>query len=247
MAGKSIFFAGGGTGGHIYPALAIAEKIAELDPAAKIHFFISSRDIDKHVLSKTAFEYTALPAVGLSIRPDRFSNFYKMFLASQKIAAEMITRSENPVVVGVGGFVAAPVCRAAYKSKIPLLLLNVDIIPGKANKLIGKWAQRNFVQFEETKIKSNRHRLSFEKQFQQPEPAKSKRRTRPRLQQKNPPRNRRLNRLAEHQQNNLLAARKIIELRRQLADSAFNRQGKLRPGQRRLRKRPHKKQGRRLL
>ena len=55
MAGKSIFFAGGGTGGHIYPALAVAEKIAELDPAAKIHFFISSRDIDKHVLSKTAF------------------------------------------------------------------------------------------------------------------------------------------------------------------------------------------------
>lgn len=150
MAGKSIFFAGGGTGGHIYPALAIAEKIAELDPAAKIHFFISSRDIDKHVLSKTAFQYTALPAVGLSIRPDRFLNFCKMFLASQKIAAEMITKSENPIVVGIGGFVAAPVCRAAYKSKIPLFLLNVDIIPGKANKLIGKWAQRIFVQFEET-------------------------------------------------------------------------------------------------
>jgi UDP-N-acetylglucosamine--N-acetylmuramyl-(pentapeptide) pyrophosphoryl-undecaprenol N-acetylglucosamine transferase len=150
MAGKSIFFAGGGTGGHIYPALAIAEKIAELDPAAKIHFFFSSRDIDKHVLSKTAFQYTALPAVGLSVRPDKFLNFFKMFLASQKIAAETITKSENPVVVGIGGFVAAPVCRAAYKSKIPLLLLNVDIIPGKANKLIAKWAQRIFVQFEET-------------------------------------------------------------------------------------------------
>jgi len=150
MAGKSIFFAGGGTGGHIYPALAIAEKIAELDPAAKIHFFISSRDIDKHVLSKTSFQYTALPAVGLSIRPGRFLNFCKMFLASQKIAAEMIGKSESPVVVGIGGFVAAPVCRAAYKSKIPLFLLNVDIIPGKANKLIGRWAQRIFVQFEET-------------------------------------------------------------------------------------------------
>jgi UDP-N-acetylglucosamine--N-acetylmuramyl-(pentapeptide) pyrophosphoryl-undecaprenol N-acetylglucosamine transferase len=150
MAGKSIFFAGGGTGGHIYPALAVAEKIAELDPAAKIHFFISSRDIDKHVLSKTAFEYTALPAIGLSIRPDRFLYFCKMFLASQKIAAEMITKSENPVVVGVGGFVAAPACRAAYKSKVPLFLINVDIIPGKANKLIGRWAQHIFVQFEET-------------------------------------------------------------------------------------------------
>jgi UDP-N-acetylglucosamine--N-acetylmuramyl-(pentapeptide) pyrophosphoryl-undecaprenol N-acetylglucosamine transferase len=150
MAGKSIFFAGGGTGGHIYPALAVAEKIAELDPAAKIHFFVSSRDIDSRVLSKTSFEYTALPAVGLSIRPDKFFNFCKKFLASKKIAADIIAKSENPVVLGIGGFVAAPVCRAAYKLKIPLFLLNVDIIPGKANKLIGRWAQRIFVQFEET-------------------------------------------------------------------------------------------------
>jgi UDP-N-acetylglucosamine--N-acetylmuramyl-(pentapeptide) pyrophosphoryl-undecaprenol N-acetylglucosamine transferase len=150
MAGKSIFFAGGGTGGHIYPALAVAEKIAELEPAAKIHFFVSSRDIDSRVLSKTAFQYTALPAVGFSIRPDKFINFCKMYLASQKIAAEAIAKSENPVVAGVGGFIAAPVCRAAYKLKIPLFLLNVDIIPGKANKLIARWAQRIFVQFEET-------------------------------------------------------------------------------------------------
>jgi UDP-N-acetylglucosamine--N-acetylmuramyl-(pentapeptide) pyrophosphoryl-undecaprenol N-acetylglucosamine transferase len=148
--GKSIFFAGGGTGGHIYPALAVAEKITELDPTAKIHFFVSSRDIDRRVLSKTSFEYTALPAVGFSIRPDKFINFCKMFLASRTIAADMLTKSENPVVIGVGGFVAAPVCRAAYKSKIPLFLLNVDIIPGKANKLIGKWAKHIFVQFEET-------------------------------------------------------------------------------------------------
>ena len=150
MADKNIFFAGGGTGGHIYPAIAVAEKIAELDPTAKINFFISSRDIDKRVLSKTTFKYITLPAIGFSIRPDKFINFCKMFLASQKIAAEMITKSENPVVVGVGGFVAAPVCRAAYKLKIPLLLLNVDIIPGKANKFIGRWAQQIFVQFEET-------------------------------------------------------------------------------------------------
>jgi UDP-N-acetylglucosamine--N-acetylmuramyl-(pentapeptide) pyrophosphoryl-undecaprenol N-acetylglucosamine transferase len=150
MAGKSVFFAGGGTGGHIYPALAVAEKIAEIDPAAKIHFFVSSRDIDKHVLSKTSFEYTALPAVGFSIRPDKFFNFCKMFLASKKIASNAMAKCANQVVVGVGGFVAAPVCRAAYKSNIPLFLLNVDIIPGKANKLIGRWANRIFVQFEET-------------------------------------------------------------------------------------------------
>ncbi|MHC4062611.1 MAG: glycosyltransferase, partial [Planctomycetota bacterium] len=45
MAGRSFFFAGGGTGGHIYPAIAVAQQIAALDPEAKIHFFCSTRDI----------------------------------------------------------------------------------------------------------------------------------------------------------------------------------------------------------
>ena len=181
MAGKSVFFAGGGTGGHIYPAIAVAEKIAELDTTAKIHFFISSRDIDKHVLSKTTFEYTALPALGFSIRPDRLIRFCSSFLSSYKIAADMIAKSENPVVIGVGGFVAAPVCRAAYKSKIPLVLLNVDIIPGKANKLIGRWAQRIFAQFEETteyfekqKTKVTVTGCPLRKSFEKPNPQKAK-------------------------------------------------------------------------
>lgn len=181
MAGKSVFFAGGGTGGHIYPALAVAEKIAELDPAAKIHFFISARDIDKHVLSKTSFEYTALPALGFSIRPDRLIRFCSSFLSSYKIAADTLTKCDNPIVVGVGGFVAAPVCLAACKSKIPLLLLNVDIIPGKANKLIGRWANRIFVQFEETAEYFGRQKTKvtvagcpLRNSFQKPNPQRAK-------------------------------------------------------------------------
>lgn len=156
MATRHFFFAGGGTGGHIYPALAVAEKIAALDPAAKIHFFTSSRDIDKHILSNTAFEYTPLPSVGLSLRPDKLWRFCRLFFASEKIATEAITKSTAPVVIGVGGYVAAPVCRAAYKLvrrgglKVPVILLNVDIVPGRANKLIARWAKRIFVQFDET-------------------------------------------------------------------------------------------------
>jgi UDP-N-acetylglucosamine--N-acetylmuramyl-(pentapeptide) pyrophosphoryl-undecaprenol N-acetylglucosamine transferase len=150
MTAKTFFFAGGGTGGHIYPALAVAEKISRLAPDAKIHFFVSSRDIDKRVLSKTGFEYTVLPAVGFSVRPAKFWQFAKSFLASSKIAADAISKSVNPVIIGVGGFVAAPVCRAAYKAGLPVALLNVDIIPGRANKLVARWADRIFVQFDET-------------------------------------------------------------------------------------------------
>lgn len=158
MAGRSFFFAGGGTGGHIYPALAVAEKIAELDPTAKIHFFVSGRDIDRHVLLKTNFAYTSLPAVGLSARPDKLWRFCKLFVSSSKTAAEAIRKSTNPIVIGVGGYVAAPVCWTAHKLKIPVVLLNVDIVPGRANKLIARWANRIFVQFDETSDYFGRHK-----------------------------------------------------------------------------------------
>lgn len=150
MPARSFFFAGGGTGGHIYPAVAVAEKIARLAPDSGIHFFISSRDIDKRVLSKTNFEYTILPAVGFAIKPAKFLNFIKMFLAGSKIARDVLQKAANPVVIGVGGFVAAPVCRTAHKMSVPVSLLNVDMVPGRANKLIARWADKIFLQFEET-------------------------------------------------------------------------------------------------
>jgi UDP-N-acetylglucosamine--N-acetylmuramyl-(pentapeptide) pyrophosphoryl-undecaprenol N-acetylglucosamine transferase len=158
MTGRSFFFAGGGTGGHIYPAVAVAEKIAELSPTATIHFFVSGRDIDKRVLSKTNFAYTTLPAAGFSIRPGRFISFCKLFLSSYKIAADALRKSSNPVVIGVGGYVAAPVCWAAHKLGVPVVLLNVDIVPGRANKLLARWAERIFVQFEETGEYFGRHK-----------------------------------------------------------------------------------------
>jgi len=150
MGGKCFFFAGGGTGGHIYPAIAIAERIVKLEPKAKIHHFVSAGDIDSQILTQTSFEYTRLPAKGFCARPDKLINFCASFLKSYQIAKRAIAESKNPVVIGIGGFVAAPVCFAAHKLKVPVVLLNVDIVPGRANKIIGRWADEIFVQFQET-------------------------------------------------------------------------------------------------
>jgi len=147
---KCFFFAGGGTGGHIYPAVAVAEKIAALAPGANIHFFCSARSIDAQILQKSRFEYTTLPAKGFSLRPGRLVQFCIWFLRSYRLAKKVIAASDNPIVVGVGGFVAAPVCRAAHKLNVPVGLLNVDIVPGRANKMIARWADEIFVQFGDT-------------------------------------------------------------------------------------------------
>jgi UDP-N-acetylglucosamine--N-acetylmuramyl-(pentapeptide) pyrophosphoryl-undecaprenol N-acetylglucosamine transferase len=151
MADKNFFFAGGGTGGHIYPAIAVAEQILKLQPDAKIRFFCSTRNIDTQILAKTGFEYTALPARGFSLSPTKLLSFFASFLRSYKIAGQAISENKDTVVIGVGGFVAAPVCLAAHKKKIPIILLNIDIVPGRANKLIARWADQIFVQFEDTR------------------------------------------------------------------------------------------------
>ena len=150
-AGKSFFFAGGGTGGHIYPAIAVAERIVELGPGAKVHFFCSGREIDSKVLQRSGFAYTALPAEGLSVRPGGLMRFCRSFIRSYRIARAAIVESKDVVVIGVGGFVAGPVCLAAHRLKAPIAVLNVDIVPGRANKLIARWADEIFVQFEDTR------------------------------------------------------------------------------------------------
>ena len=150
MDDRSFFFAGGGTGGHIYPAIAVAQQIIEIEPSAKIHFFCSTRSIDKHIIVEAGFEYTALPAVSFSIRPGRFIDFSKSLLRSYRIAKNKIHKNWNIVVIGTGGFVSTPVCLAAHKRKVPIALLNVDIVPGRANKINARWADEIFVQFSET-------------------------------------------------------------------------------------------------
>jgi len=177
MPGNTFFFAAGGTGGHIYPGIAVARKITELQKEAKIHFLCSSKEIDAHIISPTGCQYTAMPATGLSFKLGKIVRFCRTFLQSRRKAKQILQDAENPVVLGIGGFVAAPVCYAAHKMSIPVALLNLDIIPGKANRFIGRFADEIFVQFDETSeyFKKRKAKLSvtgcpLRKQFLNPSP-----------------------------------------------------------------------------
>ena len=158
MGSVSFFFAGGGTGGHIYPALAVAEQIVERQGDAGIHFFHSERAIDERILGETAYLRTPLPATGLFLHPAKLIRFCTTFRESYTKARRILAEGINPVVVGIGGFVAAPVCMAGHKLGVPVVLINVDIIPGRANKLSARWADEIFVQFEESRAYFRRRR-----------------------------------------------------------------------------------------
>lgn len=148
---KHVFFAGGGTGGHLYPALAVAEQIQKIAPDSQITFFCSGRAVDARVLSPTGYDFLPLPAQGLGLSPRQFARFYAGFIKSYYFVKHILSlEKENAVVVGTGGFVCAPVVFAARALKIPVYLINVDIVPGKANRLLGRLSQKVFVQFEAT-------------------------------------------------------------------------------------------------
>ncbi len=148
---RCFFFAGGGTGGHIYPALAVAEQLHELAPEAGIHFFCSERPIDRQILSKTTFNFTCLPAQGLSLSPAGLWRCLQGFQASVHHTRDVLAACQHAAIIGVGGFVAAPVAWVAHRDRIPLALINVDIVAGRANRVIARWAQDIFVQFEDTR------------------------------------------------------------------------------------------------
>ena len=151
MDGRHYFFAGGGTGGHIYPALAVAEQITKRNDGSSILFFCSSRDIDARIMSKSGYEFLPLPAVGFSKSPRQLFQFCMLLVKSYYFVKHILMAyRENTVVIGTGGFVSAPVVFAARALKIPVYLVNTDTVPGKANRLLARYAKKVFVQFEQS-------------------------------------------------------------------------------------------------
>jgi UDP-N-acetylglucosamine--N-acetylmuramyl-(pentapeptide) pyrophosphoryl-undecaprenol N-acetylglucosamine transferase len=145
------FFAGGGTGGHIYPALAIAEALTRRQPKSESVFFCSSRAVDARVLANTNYEFIPLPAEGFSLNPIKCVRFGAQFLKSYYFVKQILMPiREESVVIGTGGFVSAPVVLAAHSLKIPVYILNVDYVPGKANRQLARFAKTIFTQFAET-------------------------------------------------------------------------------------------------
>ena len=152
MDGRHYFFAGGGTGGHIYPALAVAEQITNKGDNSSILFFCSSREIDAQILSKSGYEFLPLPAIGFSKSPRRLLQFCMQLVKSYYFVKQILTPlRKNAVVIGTGGFVTAPVVFAAKLLGIPVYLINVDTVPGKANRVLARYAKKVFVQFEQSR------------------------------------------------------------------------------------------------
>ena len=144
-----VVVAGGGTGGHLYPGIAIAEALLDADPTVHVHFIGAEGGLEARVLPREGFEHTLLPATRL-----RGGGLVVMLRGLARLpmsiarAMSVLRRLRPGAVVGVGGYASGAAVLAATLLRIPVVVQEQNAIPGMTNKLAGRLARRVYVSFE---------------------------------------------------------------------------------------------------
>lgn len=149
-AALTVLFAGGGTGGHLFPGIAVAEELRRRRPASAILFAGSERPIDRRILERSGFETVPLPAESLTTLRRAPWRFVRGTWNSFRAARRLLAERRPTVVVGLGGFASAAVVASAARRRIPVVLLEQNVIPGRATRWLSRWCDALCVSFPET-------------------------------------------------------------------------------------------------
>ena len=141
----------GGTGGHIYPALSLINKIKEKDKDAKFLYIGTTTKMEKDIVPNQSIDYYGIDMCGLSKNPKQLFKFVKNIVVGKKKCKKVMEKFKPDVVIGVGGYVTAPVIMAAHDLKIKTVLHEQNSIPGKANIFLSKYADLICVSMESSK------------------------------------------------------------------------------------------------
>ena len=145
-----LILAGGGTGGHLFPAIALAQEFKERDKTCNILFIGSKKGLEAKILSRYGFELNALDVEGIKRKGllDKLASLFKAGIAIWK-CRNIIKMFKPDFVIGTGGYSAFPAVMAARIMKIKTAILEQNALPGAANKFLGRFVDRVFVAFPE--------------------------------------------------------------------------------------------------
>lgn len=143
-----VIISGGGTGGHIFPAISIANALKRLNPTCKILFVGALNKMEMERVPSAGYEIIGLPVAGLK-RKLSLSNLKLPFMLykSIRMASKIIANFKPHAVVGVGGYASAPLLRAAGNKRIPYLIQEQNSYAGVTNKLLAKKAAKICVAY----------------------------------------------------------------------------------------------------
>ena len=148
MSIKKVIISGGGTGGHIYPAISIATAFKDIDSHIEILFVGAEGKMEMEKVPKAGFKIIGLPVVGIN-RAHLWKNFLFPFKLVQSLyQAFSILKSFKPdVVIGVGGYASGPTLIGAWLSRIPFYIQEQNSYAGITNKFLGPKARHIFVAY----------------------------------------------------------------------------------------------------
>jgi UDP-N-acetylglucosamine--N-acetylmuramyl-(pentapeptide) pyrophosphoryl-undecaprenol N-acetylglucosamine transferase len=155
-----VILAGGGTGGHIYPAITIARELIRRDPTTEILFVGGKRGLESEIIPKEGFKLITLNLQGIprKISPQVFKS---LWLAGQGVVETFrIIREFRPnLVIGTGGYVCGPMLLAASMMGVPTAIQEQNAFPGLTNRVLGRLVKRVFLAYPEAERFFNHQKI----------------------------------------------------------------------------------------
>ena len=147
-----VLIAGGGTGGHLFPGVAIAEEVKARDAAAAVQFVGTERGIEARVLPELGWDLAKIQVSGLKTvgALGAIKGLFKLPRALWQ-ARRIVKQFKPDAVIGVGGYASGPVVLMARLGGVPTAICEQNSIPGLTNKILGRVVRRVFLSFEESR------------------------------------------------------------------------------------------------
>jgi UDP-N-acetylglucosamine--N-acetylmuramyl-(pentapeptide) pyrophosphoryl-undecaprenol N-acetylglucosamine transferase len=146
----TILFAGGGTGGHLFPGIALAEELRRRDATTRSVFVGSERTIEATIAAEHHLEHRILSVESLLTLKRNPWRFVSRSWQAWRNASRLLSELKPSAVIGLGGFASAPLVWEAKRHGIPIILLEQNVIPGKTTRWLSRYADFVCVSFNET-------------------------------------------------------------------------------------------------
>ncbi len=145
-----VLIAAGGTGGHIYPGIAVANEALRRDPASEIGFVGTERGLEKKLVPGAGFELSIIDSAGLK-NVGLAARLRGLLILPKSLAAagRLLSSFRPEVVIGAGGYVSGPVLLTAALMRIPTLVMESNALPGFTNRRLARFVDKAAVSFEE--------------------------------------------------------------------------------------------------
>lgn len=149
MTAMRVLIAAGGTGGHIYPGIAVAKEIMRRHPDAEVKFVGTARGLENKLVLQSGFELSIIDSAGLkNVGVTARTRGLLVLPKSLRQASALLKKFQPHVVIGAGGYVSGPVLLTASLWKLPTLVMESNALPGWTNRVLARFIDKAAVSFE---------------------------------------------------------------------------------------------------